>query len=167
MMKIDLTRHAPCGINTRTEFTAFCALEGIAIGLTLPLLRRISEARQELYHWTGAKKVLLEGAVMPDFITLVEKSFFGFPAVMAAALFFVLYHYAFHYQGSKSIYLMRRLPNRWELHRRCWTLPVAAIALFALSAAVMFLLYFAIYLLATPGGCLAPDQWQKIWSVIL
>ena len=104
---------------------------------------------------------------MVDFIDLVEYAFLGFFLAITLALAFGLYHYAFHHQGSKSIYLMRRLPNGFELHRRCWTVPVAAALIIAAAMVLTFLFYFAIYLLATPEGCLAPHQWQKIWSVIV
>ena len=30
-----------------------------------------------------------------------------------------------------------------------------------------WVIYFALYFIITPDACLAPHQWQKIWSVIL
>ena len=62
---------------------------------------------------------------------------------------------------------MRRLPDPWELHRRCLTLPLLAAGLSLLCGAAFFFLYFGIYLAATPAQSLAPGQWQKIWSVML
>ena len=167
MKNIDLARHLPCGFPAKTEQKALGGVLGAAIGLTVPLAVRISNAKGDLYTYRGSKKVLIEGMMMPDFIDLVEHAFLGFFIAMLLALAFAFYHYAFHYQGSKSIYLMRRLPNRFELHRRCWTVPVAAALIIAAAMVLTFLFYFAIYLLATPEGCLAPHQWQKIWSVIV
>ena len=78
-------------------------------------------------------------------------------------------HYVYHWKGSRSIYLMRRLPNPWELHRRCLTLPALGIVFFLIfGAAEMFIMY-GIYLLAAPDGTVAPDQFEKLielWRVI-
>ena len=167
MKNIDLSRHLPCGFPAKMEQKALSGVLGAAIGLTVPLAVRISNAKGDLYTYRGSKKVLIDGMMMPDFIDLVEHAFLGFFIAMLLALAFALYHYAFHYQGSKSIYLMRRLPNRLELHRRCWTVPVAAALIIAAVMVLTFLFYFAIYLLVTPDGCLESGQWQKIWSVIV
>ena len=73
------------------------------------------------------------------------------------------YHYAYHRQGSKSIYLMRRLPSKLELHRRCLTLPIAGILIALLTAFLLLLIYYAVYMNVTPAECLMPGQWQKLW----
>lgn len=167
MMNIDLARHLPCGFPVKMEEKALAGILGAALGLSIPLPFRITCARQELYTYRGTRKVLIEGAMMTDFIDLVEYAFLGFFLAILLALAFGLYHYAYHYQGSKSIYLMRRLPNRFELHRRCWSVPLAAALIITAVMVLIFFLYFAFYFFITPEGCLAPDQWQKIWSVIL
>ncbi len=167
MKKPDLTRHLPCGFPAKMEENLLGGMLGTAIGLTIPLLVRIFSAKGDLYTYRGTKKVLLKGAVMVDFIDLVEYAFLGFFLAILLSLALGLYHYAYHYQDSKSIYLMRRLPKTFELHRRCWSVPVAAALAIAAVMILLFLLYFALYLAITPEGCLAPHQWQKIWSVIL
>lgn len=167
MKNIDLARHLPCGFPVKMEKNILAGILGSAIGLTLPLLVRMENAKNDLYTYRGTRKVLIEGAVMVDFIDLVEYAFLGFFLAIVLALAFGFYHYAFHHQGSKSIYLMRRLPNGFELHRRCWTVPVAAALIITAVMMAMFLLYFGLYFIITPDACLAPHQWQKIWSVIL
>jgi len=167
MTTIDLSRHLPCGFPVKTEETILAGMMGVSIGLTIPLFVRILNARDDLFTYHFGQKRIYEGAVMADFIGLVEHAFLGFFLAMLLALILGIYHYAYHYQGSKSIYLMRRLPSAFELHRRCWSVPLAAIVIYAAALILLFLLYFAFYLLITPEGCLAPNQWQKIWSVIL
>lgn len=167
MTSIDLARHLPCGFPAKMEQNILGGMLGSAIGLTLPLAVRIVNAKNDLYTHRGGKKFLMEGAVMVDFIDLVEYAFLGFFLAIILSLAFGIYHYAFHYQGSKSIYLMRRLPKASELHRRCWTVPVAAALIITAVMIATFLLYFGLYFIITPDGCLAPHQWQKIWSVIL
>lgn len=59
---------------------------------------------------------------------------------------------------------MRRLPNRWELARRCLTLPVLA-ALFFLGLSLgLCLLDFAIYWNVTPDRFLPSFPWEALWS---
>ena len=45
---------------------------------------------------------------------------------------------------------MRRLPDRWELHRRCLALPALGLALSVLIPAVLVVIYFCIYQFGTP-----------------
>lgn len=69
-----------------------------------------------------------------------------------------LAHYLWHYQGGRSIYRMRTLPQRFELARRCLAAPAAALvrcALAALCAAALCALYYRIF---TPAGLL-PAHW--------
>ena len=68
--------------------------------------------------------------------------------------FWVGLHYAHYYRGSKSIYLMRRLPDRTLLHRQCWTLPLLALGLTLLVLVLLPALYYLIYRYATPAQCL-------------
>ena len=102
---------------------------------------------------------------MPDFTEILDRSLWGFLVAIIAALALIGVHYACHYQDSKSIYTMRRLPNRWELHRRCLTLPLLAAAVYLILAFVILLIFYAVYMNLTPDVCLTPGQWQKIWSV--
>ena len=78
---------------------------------------------------------------------------------------FIVYHYLYYRQGSKSIYLMKRLPSKHELHKRAIALPMLAILGCLVAALIVMLLYFAIYMLATPKQCLLPNQWQKLWRL--
>ena len=59
------------------------------------------------------------------------------------ALFF--FYMTAHYRGSRSIYLMRRLPDRWELWRRCLTLPLIGLAAALVIALGLSAVYFWVY----------------------
>jgi len=166
-MKLDLSHHAPLGINLQREQRFFTTGIICSIFYSLIFLPRYQQAHSMLYHWKGDKCVLIPGAIIEDFGVLLENALVGFLILALCMLALIVYHYAYHYQGSKSIYLMKRLPNRWEMHRRCITLPLLA-ALICLIAAIAFLLiYFGIYMVFTPKECLTLGQWQKIWSVLL
>ena len=67
-------------------------------------------------------------------------------------------HYLYHYQGGRSIYRMRTLPQRGELARRCLAAPAAALGrciLAALGTAALCALYYRILI---PAGSL-PAHW--------
>jgi len=164
----DLSQYAPVGIDLNVERQIF------SIGMILVVLRACFRffwcyyaklAENNLYRWVGDKQIIAPGAKLSDFITILDQSEWltGF-FVLALCLFaFLPLHYAYHHQGSKSVYLMRRLPDKWEYHRRCLALPLTGIALCALTAFLLFLIFFSSYMLLTPDELLEPGQWQKIW----
>lgn len=169
MKRPDLSRWAPPGLDTGPETRWF--LIGWACAAAFACLyycNRFFSARAELYDfgYGGPTSVLLPGAVMPDFAALLGGWWIGFAVVAVCALGLAAAHYAYHWQGGRSIYLMRRLPDRFVLHRRCLTLPALGLALCLLSAAVLLPLFYWLYISATPEECLTPQQWQKLWSVI-
>ena len=77
--------------------------------------------------------------LMPDFADLLGSRFW-FPSwrilysdkpvfmpvllLVLVAIGFAIYHYVTLRQGAKSNYLMGRLPDKKELHRRCLTFPL-------------------------------------------
>lgn len=104
---------------------------------------------------------------MPEFGDLVGSAFrVVWIVLLILVVGIALNYYSFH-QGSKSIYLMKRLSDPMELHRRCVLLPALGMAGCLLLRGILIIVYFAVYMLATPEGCLPPDQWQKLWSVLL
>jgi len=70
--------------------------------------------------------------------------------VAVVALPQICINYASHRMGSRSDYLMRRLPDRWEWHRRCLTVPLAAVALSALLVLALLVIFFLVYQYRTP-----------------
>lgn len=62
------------------------------------------------------------------------------------------YHYSYYYRGTKSIYLMRRLPAKGVLPASCVREPLFGMAAGAAVFGLLELLYYGIYLLAVPSG---------------
>lgn len=85
-----------------------------------------------------------------------------FLLLIPGAVVLAVYNYAKLWQGAKSIYLMGRLPDRWELHRRCLTLPLGWLLSAVLLPALTLLVYYGIYYLITPAACLRPNQLAKL-----
>lgn len=169
MKKINVTEKqisafAPAGINLRQEVKWINILLAASFCYSLIFLIYLSNAYHGLFTYIAGKKVLVDGAIMPDFAELLGTSLSGFLITALSMAGLLAYHYLYHFQGSKSIYLMKRLPDRLELWRRCLSLPVLAAVLSLCIAAVLLAVYFGIYLLVTPEVCLTPDQWGKIWD---
>ena len=163
MKKPDLSRYAPLGINVRSEWQGYVAGLAVAVVYSMIYLLRYFNARENLYEWTLKGRELIEGAVMPDFAELMDGTLLVFLAIALTMMGLVIYHYIYHRLDTKSYYVMRRLPSRWELHRRCLTLPVIGLLICGAAALIMTLIYYWIYMGCTPEECLMPGQWGRFW----
>ena len=163
MKKPDLSRYAPLGINVRSEWQGYVAGLAVAVVYSMIYLLRYFNARENLYEWTLKGWELIEGAMMPDFAELMDGTLLVFLAIALTMMGLVIYHYIYHRLDTKSYYVMRRLPSRWELHRRCLTLPMIGLLICGAAALIMTLIYYWIYMGCTPEECLMPGQWGRFW----
>lgn len=164
-LKGQLESLLPAGIDMQQELRWIAFLLAASLLYSMGYLISLANAYQSLFTLVANKKVLMDGAVMPDFADLLESGLTGFLITALSMVGFIGYHYIYHFQGSKSIYLMKRLPYRWELWKRCISLPVLAAVSSLTLAAVLLVVYYGIYLLVTPDGCLVPNQWEQVWDV--
>ncbi len=165
MKRLDLDRFAPVGYDWRQELRYFAGGFIAAFLYSLRFIVRLKDARNMLYitsHLTG-QRVLREGMLMQDFAELIDKCLLAFPLVALVMALFGALHYAFHRRGSRSDYTLRRLPDRWEMHRRCLTIPACTALICLIAGFAMLLVYYEIYMLTTPPECLTPGQWEKLW----
>lgn len=163
-----LKRYAPPGANVEKQITWFFKLDisGLVYVFVTYLSRYLME-RKLLFEIYGARGRLRSNAVMPDFTELTENMFL-FHLILIFFLFgMIAVNYASYYRGSKSIYLMKRLPDPMERYWRCLALPLAGIFIIVLTALAALLICFGIYMLCTPAECLLPGQWQSLRSVII
>ena len=160
MRKINVEKwekYTPPGIEFTKQMTICLTGIGAAFGWSWSFLVKYLTARGELFDRTMTGIVVRDGALMQDFWNLVHEdmdSLDGFLVFYLVMIGLMVYYYLYYYQGSKSIYLMQRLPDRWEIHRRNVTLPLVAIVLGILTEIVVLLLYYAIYMMCTPAQCL-------------
>ena len=158
----DLSRYMPMGRTASSQ-----PMQGGIFMLVVATLRAVVElmdnylhARDALYEITppiGANtfhRVLVPGAVIRPFSELIQSSLDFFPWFWAFMLWEVVDCYLYHRRGSMSIYLMRRLPDSRELHRRCWGRPLIWVGRSVLLMAAILLFYFVVYLVFTPKACL-------------
>lgn len=103
---------------------------------------------------------------MTIFPFLYVSIFFGFVLTSFVAVILAISYYRGFREGSHALYLMHRLPDRWELARRCLALPLITIGVCALSVLVLTLIFFGIYALITPKEAMGPNQWKLLWDHI-
>ena len=149
-----LEKYAPLGINLERDVCVYITAVVIATLQSLLFFINYANALDALYAYRLDKKVLLEGAVIVEFPYLLEHVFLFGNIVCIVTLLGTIFYYMYHYDGSRMMYLMKRLPDKWEVHRRCWTLPVAGAVLMLAWMFVLKMIYFAIYVFCTPSQCL-------------
>ncbi len=158
----------PVGIEGKKEIGwAACGL-GISFLYSLTYYFSLWSYIDNLYGVSSVtgKRVLLAGSYMPDFAAFAPSRMK--PFVITALIFLTLavYHYIYHYQESKSIYTMRRLPDRWELHRRCLTFPITVAVICLVSAVLLTGIYLWSYNLSVPKARLRPGQLEILLETL-
>ena len=166
-MKWNKADFLPPGESLEGSGRCLFGLVGIALVENLvTFVLRFSAALSQLYVNRNGVKTLVQGARMPDMEELMQGSlvvvwFFPALAIVVAASYYASFH-----QGSKSIYLMKRLENPWELHRRCLTVP--GIILLAGVATMVALLArdWTLYRFIPPEACLGAAH-INIWRALV
>ncbi len=154
----------PLGIPWQGERSLLTAGMVVSALISLTFCARFMDRYHSLYEMTETGRVLIPGAQMESFASLMSGVLLGFLIMALAMIPLAAYHYGYHFQGSKSIYLMRRLPSKHELARRCLTVPVLGVLLAAAAAFLLVCIYYLMYIVITPEPALAPGQWQQFWS---
>lgn len=161
MKRFDLTKITPPGTDVFIEIKRFCIALFCATCCSIQIygisLHRTYD--YTLFEYVGTERVLSPNAVMPPFPDILGRSLWFYYFVALCSLSIIILYFMQYYRGSKSIYLMRRLPQRWELLRRSITLPVLGALISLLTAFLMMLLFLAAYYLVTPEQCLPSNPW--------
>lgn len=95
---------------------------------------------------------LKERYEMPEFAPMLRGCFDILIFYALVMVIMVVFNYRYHYRESKSIYLMKRLPNQWELYKRCIGFPILGIicaGIVALMWIVGFYMYYDSFELPT------------------
>lgn len=165
MRRLEGKMSVPPGVEATREWTWLRVglLCSVLAGLG-PFIMRFEYARNDLFGHevipgadTGKfemRKFLRPDAVMTEFSDLMQGLFFGFILLAVCLLGLLLWHYMTYRQGSMSIYLMRRLPDRTLIHRQCWTVPLLGLFLCAATALLLLGCCCLIYRYRTPEVCL-------------
>lgn len=137
------------------RFLQRCALALVSLAGFIIFLCQFSTTLRDLQ---AALRSGAEGLTMPPLPALTAGCWIGFLVLALGQGVLAAAHYLWHYQGGRSIYRMRTLPQRFELARRCLAAPAAALGwcvLAAVAVAVLCALYYRVF---TPAGLL-PAHW--------
>ena len=89
---------------------------------------------------------------LPKFDKLLYGAFPLLPVVFAATVFMIILNYRSYRRPTKGFYVMRRLPNGWEMHKRCLLLPLAGLLLHVIiCVTVCFVCYLVYWHCSLPG----------------
>lgn len=158
----------PVGIDGKKELGWAAAAFGLSLFESLTFFISLYAKIDDLYMISKAtgRRILDPDSYMPDLSDFAPSYIYFF--LLTALVFLTLsgYHYIYHYQGAKSIYTMRRLPDRWELHRRClvFTLTVAVICI--LMSVIMLGAYLWAYNTFVPPARLRPGQLKTLINTL-
>ncbi len=126
----------------------------------LTFLGRYVEALDALYIMvdgpggTMVRQLVPGRTIEPFWRLMLGMPYLGLGLFGIVMLLLVWRYYRFHTQESMSIYTMRRLPDRWELHRRCLMQPLLSMAMEVLIFTALTLLFWLLWRFATPAICL-------------
>ena len=124
---------------------------------------RYTYLRDKLYEDILGRRVLRSGVQLDSLSDILNGKF------RLSLMYFILMltdiglNYASFYRESKSIYLMRRIPDRWELPRRCASVPLMGIAAGLILTAILICLCNLIYFKATPPQCIPAGEHFLFW----
>jgi len=135
-----------------------------ALGLTagtivslFDFFTRYGHAKEMLYTMKNFKRILIPGAIIRPYSEMIGATVTVFAVLAVVALTSAVLMYASFYQGGRSIYLMRRLPDSCRtLRRYVWTVPVRLALLSLLWGLALLVIYYLIWRFATPAQCLGP-----------
>lgn len=164
MGRIDWKNWAPPGRDARREAqSVFGCLIIVTLLSWILFVIRYAGAWERLFRWENGARVLRAGVRMRDLAEIIGAIPLAFWAQIGLAAVWAARNYADHYrEGSRPVYLMRRLPDRWEYHRRCLAIPGTALLAALAIMAVSLWAFWGIYMTATPAQCLPPDPWYGL-----
>lgn len=163
----DIRRHLPLDADWDLEKTLiFSGAVLSAVYAVVGFMRNYNLfVNGMIYVEYNSVRILREGVMAPDFYSLLSGVFTGWKILALCMIALVVYHYLLHFQGgSRSIYTMRRLPKRFELHRRCLTVPVVTALACLGCVIVLTALFYLGYMIFTPKQCINPNQLGLLWQ---
>ena len=155
-------RFLPLGINLeKTDFLwGACIFLGIAehllfFGRFLLKMRAIE---------SSIKGITIDsGTQMPYFWELQEHTYYGYIIGILLVLIVQTYwNYVYYNKETKSVYVMKRLPDRKEYSRTIWATPVIEAVFIAVIMVVHTMLDLCLYAFVTPDIALYPDYLSHI-----
>ena len=103
------------------------------------------------------------GVRMPYFWDMQEHTYYGYIiAILLVVLLQAYWNYEYYNKETKSVYVMKRLPNRKEYPRTIWVSPVIQAFFIAMIMTLHTAIDLVVYVLGTPEVALHPDYLSHI-----
>lgn len=144
----------PGYVHTGERNMAGCLL-GLAMALSMQFFARLHEAVEGLYYVDRTRgRILRPDAAAPPFLDLVWGYMGLFLPLYLFLMGMMVYHYFYYHHETKSIYLMRRLPQGNILWKSCVQIPLLGMGTGAAVMVVLLLLYYGSYRILMPAEAL-------------
>ena len=159
-MKIfDPKRHLPMGWDWENTRDKLFVWHGLSAMTLIGFLDGYIDARSLLYNLvpgpngSSIRELVPTRTILPFRDLMVSTPLLGLWIFLAVMPILVWRYYHYHTQDSMAVYTMRRLPDRWEYHRRCWTQPILSAIAELLLYAILVGLCWLLWYFATPVPC--------------
>ena len=145
-------RYSPPGYDSRTEVRFYIIGNIIAFTVSLLFFASYASERIKLYDYDRVLKkyVLNETKPMTGFDEIMSGYLWGFVFLAVIMLVFIVFRYSYYRQGSRSIYLMKRLKDRKLLRITYFGTPGIYGLLFMGTGILLLCIYYLIYRFVTP-----------------
>ena len=124
--------------------------------------------RNLFLDWGTKRQRFAPGMIIPRFDRYAILTAYVIGGALVLTLASAALLYSSYYQGSRSIYLMRRLPDGRSLRRRqIWSVPLRVMGLLLLLGVVMLAATWLVWRFVTPAQCLpTPENIQRAMNEI-
>ena len=157
----------PPGYDGEREYKKICIIYWFAVVWSFQFLFRFYKAYKDLFYDASAMMLssrysgmglqhgdLLPGVKIEPFGDILAGSMLFFlPLFLEIATAGVM-HYLYYSQRSRTILLIRRLPDRKYLWKTCGLGPMLGMAVCLVTMGALLGLYYGIYVTVTPAVCL-------------
>ena len=126
---------------------------------------------ENIYHevdtfWNGRWTTTREPVKIASLNSLMEGVFRLLPLQVLLAAVLAGMNYLSFYYPTRSIYVMKRLRSRWELHRRCLAFPVSWILVCVAVCVILGSIYCHMYFHNTVPGRIPDGVSLNIWRTL-
>lgn len=155
-------RYMPLGINMEKTNAFFGACLFIGIGGHFAFYGKYMLQMNEIE--VATKGVTIDpSVVMPHFWKLQEHSFYGYILAVLLSLFLQAYwNYQYYNKTTKSVYVMKRLPDPREYSRTIWIGPAVQAVMIVAVMIVQVFVDLCLYVFMTPDIALPIDYLSHI-----
>lgn len=124
--------------------------------------------RNLFLDWGTKRQRFAPGMIIPRFDRYAILTAYVIGGALVLTLASAALLYSSYYQGSRSIYLMRRLPDgRSLLRRQIWSVPLRVMGLLLLLGVVLLAATWLVWRFVTPAQCLpTPENIQRAMNEI-